>query len=334
MKKIESIQALRAFAAVSVVLSHISFMKSGAYGVDIFFVISGYLMMYSTQNGLEGYWKKKFFRIVPFYWFMTLVTAAAVWKLPDLFRSYEVSGIYLLKSLCFIPYEHSGIRQPILGLGTLNYEILFYLLFFLASKIAVKRKYESRGWICCVLLAVLLSFRIFPLPMPFQFWCSFLMIDFLFGILIYYFFHSACFKEWLDKKNSFVEWASGILIGVIAVFLWGGGKYISVEVIRIFLWGIPSAILFMAVYVFFYDKKILPFFVLVGNISYYIYLTHPYCVRLTEKITALFLENKLISHAVIVVLAVTSSVLLGFLVSVFLNKTNGIWHGLSSGKGR
>jgi len=97
-------------------------------------------------------------------------------------------------------------------------------------------KYESRGWICCVLLAVLLSFRIFPLPMPFQFWCSFLMIDFLFGILIYYFFHSACFKEWLDKKNSFVEWASGILIGVIAVFLWGGGKYISVEEIRIFLW--------------------------------------------------------------------------------------------------
>lgn len=131
-----------------------------------------------------------------------------------------------------------------------------------------------------------------------------------------------------------MEWASGILIGVIAVFLWGGGKYISVEVIRIFLWGIPSAILFMAVYVFFYDEKILPFFVLVGNISYYIYLTHPYCVRLTEKITALFLENKLISHAVIVVLAVTSSVLLGFLVSVFLNKTNGIWHGLSSGKGR
>ena len=55
----------------------------------------------------------------------------------------------------------------------------------------------------------------------------------------------------------------------------GGGKYISVEVIRIFLWGIPSAILFMAVYVFFYDKNILPFFVLVGNISYYIYLTHP-----------------------------------------------------------
>ena len=56
MKKIESIQALRAFAAVSVVLSHISFMKSGAYGVDIFFVISGYLMMYAWRTpGFEGF---------------------------------------------------------------------------------------------------------------------------------------------------------------------------------------------------------------------------------------------------------------------------------------
>ena len=71
-----------------------------------------------------------------------------------------------------------------------------------------------------------------------------------------------------------------------------------------------------------------------GNISYYIYLTHPYCVRLTEKITALFLENNLVSHAVIAVLAVTGSVCLGVLVSVFLNKINGIWHGLCRRKVR
>lgn len=52
MKKIESIQVLRAFAAVSVVLTHMSFIKSGGFGVEIFFVISGFLMMYSTEKGL------------------------------------------------------------------------------------------------------------------------------------------------------------------------------------------------------------------------------------------------------------------------------------------
>ncbi|MBD5519262.1 MAG: acyltransferase, partial [Lachnospiraceae bacterium] len=68
MKRIESIQALRAFATLSVVLTHMSFIKSGSFGVDIFFIISGFLMMYSTEKGIEGYWKKKIKRIVPFYW--------------------------------------------------------------------------------------------------------------------------------------------------------------------------------------------------------------------------------------------------------------------------
>lgn len=139
MRKIQSIQALRVFAMFSVVLCHMSFIRSGAFGVEIFFVISGFLMMYSTENGLHKYWTKKIIRIVPFYWIMTVFTAIAVYAMPGLFNSYEVSWSYLLKSLFFIPYVHSGIYQPVLGLGyTLNYEMFFYVLFYLSAKIAEK----------------------------------------------------------------------------------------------------------------------------------------------------------------------------------------------------
>ncbi len=140
IRKIESIQSLRAFAALSVVLTHMSIINSGGFGVDIFFIISGFLMMYSTEKGTAGYWKKKIIRIVPFYWIMTIFTVLAVKIMPNLFNSYEVSWIYLIKSLLFIPYEHNGIYQPVLGLGyTLNYEMLFYVFFFISIKMTPKR---------------------------------------------------------------------------------------------------------------------------------------------------------------------------------------------------
>ncbi|MFQ8785201.1 MAG: acyltransferase family protein [Clostridia bacterium] len=61
--KFDGIQILRAISALMVALYHIDFIYNlkinTAIGVDIFFVISGFIIMYTTQSNLDNYAKKK-----------------------------------------------------------------------------------------------------------------------------------------------------------------------------------------------------------------------------------------------------------------------------------
>lgn len=201
MKKednIQIIQALRGLACILVVLCHTSYTHFGAFGVDFFLIISGFIIMYSTEKGAESFWKKRLIKIVPLYWFITLITAVLVYFLPWLFNSYEVSVEYILKSLLFIPYEHSGIRQPLLGLGwTLNYEMLFYFIFW----ISMKMSYFKRGWISigfCVLLTAVSNIP--DLPMPGAFYSEGYLIEFCYGIIAYE-LYLRCLKQYREKEN-------------------------------------------------------------------------------------------------------------------------------------
>uniref|UniRef100_UPI0011DD4172 acyltransferase family protein n=1 Tax=Shewanella marina TaxID=487319 RepID=UPI0011DD4172 len=145
-----SIQVMRGFAAILVVFYHIYYISKlySDYnirhfellhlGVDIFFILSGFIMVYIINKGdsfsnnmILKFLKDRIIRIVPLYWFFTIV----------MFLSYififdkEKSIIELLKSLFFIPYYDSfsfGI-YPILGVGwTLNYEMYFYFLIIIS----------------------------------------------------------------------------------------------------------------------------------------------------------------------------------------------------------
>ena len=73
-KRFDSIQAMRGLAAFSVILQHIAFIENGAFGVDIFFCISGFIMMYVTETRTDYFMAKRLVRIVPLYYFITLVT--------------------------------------------------------------------------------------------------------------------------------------------------------------------------------------------------------------------------------------------------------------------
>ena len=70
--KIESIQVFRFFAAFSVMLVHMPIFEFGHWGVDIFFVISGFIMMYITEKNNNYFLIKRFIRIIPLYWILTL----------------------------------------------------------------------------------------------------------------------------------------------------------------------------------------------------------------------------------------------------------------------
>src|SRR5262249_8314784 len=100
-KDYEGIQSLRFFAAFLVVLTHstfyaserltqgIGFWPDGATGVNIFFVISGFVMVVSTAKlkSVADSWKifvkRRIIRIVPMYWLATTLKLLAMILVPS-----------------------------------------------------------------------------------------------------------------------------------------------------------------------------------------------------------------------------------------------------------
>ncbi|GLK72550.1 acyltransferase [Ancylobacter dichloromethanicus] len=138
-----NVQVLRAVAAASVAFYHLQAMLAGihdlfdmhfpAIGVDVFFVISGFVMFISNRNMDKSaltFIVLRLFRIVPLYWIATLVIVAFY------FVGFRPNGLMifdfeiLLKSLFFIQSEfENGRYDLILSLGwTLIFELFFYVV--------------------------------------------------------------------------------------------------------------------------------------------------------------------------------------------------------------
>ena len=137
------LQSLRALAALMVVMQHAQFLHHprwwgstvGALGVDLFFVISGFVIVTVTRNeqSFRRYALRRLIRIVPLYWLLTCVMAALVLFAPGLFRATWFTLDHFIASLLFIPTvspSRPDEISPLLPPGwTLNFEMFFYLVF-------------------------------------------------------------------------------------------------------------------------------------------------------------------------------------------------------------
>lgn len=152
--RLDNIQGLRAIAVIAVVMFHVSTVTSewggsimlkpfeyfGFAGVDLFFVISGFIMVAVHRNDLgETSYRPKFvfkriWRIFPAYW---IVWAIAALVYVDAYRfpppCYSIDNITtpLIQSFFLLPsaYDHCFIPQA----WTLNYEMYFYLTFAIVA---------------------------------------------------------------------------------------------------------------------------------------------------------------------------------------------------------
>ena len=79
----DSIQALRGLAALFVVFQHVRFLNFGAFGVDIFFCISGFMIMFTTEKSTKYFFRKRLVRILPLYYLMTLGTYLSLLLFPS-----------------------------------------------------------------------------------------------------------------------------------------------------------------------------------------------------------------------------------------------------------
>lgn len=198
----DGVQCLRFVAAMMVVLVHSTFYVSerlapgfpvwtrGAAGVDIFFVISGFVMYltYPRVNALPNpavaFMTRRIARIVPAYWLVTTLKVAIMLALPGaaLHATLGDPG-YILKSYFFIPaYNAEGRIEPLLGVGwTLIFEMAFYAVFALALALkAEPLKFCSAVLVPCAILSIWRQ----PDWPAVAVYCSHLVLEFLAGMMI------------------------------------------------------------------------------------------------------------------------------------------------------
>jgi exopolysaccharide production protein ExoZ len=156
-KKIQSIQALRGAAVLLVLARHIYVMeghfgggvrvipgiaKAGDGGVDIFFVISGFIMVmisrgqFQIPGALRSFLYRRAVRIYPLYWVYTLVVIAVFFVAPALVPAMHRGEVDIFDSFLLVPQ----LVMPVLGQGwTLVHEAYFYLVFALALLLPERR---------------------------------------------------------------------------------------------------------------------------------------------------------------------------------------------------
>ena len=191
-RRLGNIELLRFIAAALVVFYHLhirfaervgllpelnQFMgEFGASGVDIFFVISGFVIAMNVMepsNTPKKFISARFARIIPTYWILTLVVAALMVLWPAVFNT-GFSIPRLFESLLFVTDRLSD-SLPLIGVGwSLNFEIGFYLLVFAILFIRVRRDYSL----------LLQSVALFTLVLLGIF--NPIFIEFIFGYLAYF----------------------------------------------------------------------------------------------------------------------------------------------------
>jgi len=147
--EILGVQYLRFLAAFSVVYFHTGVLNPdfawprwiprefGAFGVDLFFVISGFVMMLVTAGKDAepvSFLMRRIERIAPFYWGATLFAAAVGAIYPSAMIANKVDLTHVSLSLVFLPHVNParGTITPFYGIGwTLNFEMYFYFVFAL-----------------------------------------------------------------------------------------------------------------------------------------------------------------------------------------------------------
>src|SRR5258708_26611358 len=139
-KELIGVQYLRGIAAMLVVLHHLYFDNTqlGPFGVKIFFVISGFVMWFTTAGvnvSPLSFWRRRLVRIVPLYWFFLSLLVGIGLSPPHYLKSTEITPGTVVKSFLFIPHFHAvqKVIAPILIPGwSLNYEMFFYFIFGIA----------------------------------------------------------------------------------------------------------------------------------------------------------------------------------------------------------
>ncbi len=303
--KLVSVQILRAIACLLVLQVHIfnyipyiQVKFCGSIGVDIFFIISGYVIASSIDN-LPGKGSTRLFfinrisRVVPFYYLMTAITAFVIFLFSHTFDEEK-----LLNSFLFLPQKN----DPTLFLGwSLNHELFFYAFVGLS----LYAFYDKHILIAVSFFIFLLLCKLLPFSSYlFSFLKSGINYTFVLGFLIYHFRNKIL--PFFQKKIFLL--ASSVLIVLVGIFssdlsdnaiqlqfLHTNNNYqrdfvffykTSAAITRFGAWGLPSAFLFSSFLAndFFFKRFSNSLLMKIGDASYSLYLVQGIVVFLFNQL--------------------------------------------------
>ncbi len=274
MRPLLSIQYLRALAAFSVAAFH-AFQWArldfdiGAAGVDIFFVISGFIMWRTTEGtGIRPleFLRRRAVRIAPLYWVVTLGLTAAALMFPLRFPDVQPTWSHVLQSLAFIQHRNpEGLPFPVVSLGwTLNYEAVFYLIFAACLLVPQSRRLLV---LSCALLA--LGLGGFFYPPAYMMLANPLILEFLAGVLL------AKVMTTDFRPGSAAGW--GMLAIAVAWYIGMALLRSEWDLWRPLFWGFPALLIVAGLTAVEAEGGLprLPPILAIGDASYSLYLTHP-----------------------------------------------------------
>ena len=292
-KQLHTVQALRGLAALLVLVLHIAGMQRGILGiekaqgfdgfwnrgfsgVDLFFVISGFIMVYVTRDlpaGLSSamrFIKARFIRIYPLWWFYAGLMALIYFLIfgiparPE--YAAEAGGVwpYMIKSFLLLPQQ----VLPVIDVGwTLTYEMYYY--FIMAAILLMPRRalpYALMLWAAQILAFQYLTFdhpalKIMKSPLSLEFiGGAFMALLVLRGVIIWprliLLIGGACF-------------CAGLMLPDVSSVMWKGWG-------RVIIFGLPSLAIIYALVSLERVRGLQPprALIALGDWSYSLYLGH------------------------------------------------------------
>jgi exopolysaccharide production protein ExoZ len=293
IKKFDSLQIYRGLAALGVIFHHLSLsvntfvdeipgwlyllFNRGFLGVDFFFVLSGFIIMSSHFDdeksvvALKSYGFKRFVRIFPPYWPISIALLVAYAMLPGFSQGVR-NELSLVSSILLLP----DINPPALSVAwTLIHEMMFYIifcLFFIKNRLFL---ILMTVWIFSIFAMFLLKNKTHnPILMVLL---NPINLDFVLGMLV------AFLARKLSNRFAIILIFFGITIFSLLLFL-------SFSLEYRFLFGIPFSLLVLGTVLLERQRKLkFPhWMVLIGDASYSIYLVHNPLVGLTSRLVGRF----------------------------------------------
>jgi exopolysaccharide production protein ExoZ len=325
-----TIQALRAIAALLVVVYHVFDMwglrvhsaalgvswTNGAAGVDIFFIISGFVMVASSRRlasqprAWSTFIQHRIVRIVPLYWLLTTVKLLLVFLFADLALRSNLGFDYVARSYLFFPVvDGAGHFRPLLPVGwTLTYEFVFYLLFASALALRVDVLRVLVPGLGLFVVIALLRTESWP---AWTILFNTIVVEFIFGVVL----AKLILRGWQLPAGA----AAGLVVaGFVLILTVPEGS----EDLRALTWGLPAlALVAGAVCLERHFADAIPRWLLgLGDASYSIYLTHGFVVPLIGLVVFFFHGSALPDEALTLLACLAVSSIVGWMVYMAVEK--------------
>lgn len=324
---LDSLQYLRAIASIMVLCYHVNVQlermdfhgwwpSSLAGGVDLFFIISGFLMLVTTDGKTQytlSFYKKRLIRIVPLYWIVTSLLVALMILAPSTVQSGRPELWHIVASYLFLPALHPVFAtiEPVLIPGwTLNYEMFFYLVWGVALVLPNGVRAPVAGAFLAGL--VILGAVFPPSSVMMTFYTSTIIIEFIFGVVI---------GLWYLRGSPLPKSAGWplLIVGFLALFVFDQ----TTPQTRFLFWGVPAAFIVMGALVLEQAHAVRkhPVFVLLGDASYSIYLVHGIALSAAGQVWRRLGLEALPGHLVLFILfAILAGIAAGVVVHLLIER--------------